>query len=134
LAKVSRPEPLASTPRAAYIGRPTGPANADARFPLLDRVMDQADRLNRIKYRAWHRGFREADLIIGPFAEQRVAGFDEGQLDRFEALLEAPDQDLYDWILDRAPTPAEFDTDILALLRAFLVDTQAVATASRGGV
>jgi antitoxin CptB len=26
-------------------------------------------RLNRIRFRAWRRGFREADLILGGFAD-----------------------------------------------------------------
>ena len=62
-------------------------------------------RLKMISYRAWHRGFREADLILGPFADAHLAGFAAHQLDEFETLLDQPDPDLYAWILGRAPTP-----------------------------
>ena len=41
-------------------------------------------RLKKLKFRAWRRGFREADLILGPFADRYVAGFDPAMLDEFE--------------------------------------------------
>lgn len=72
-----------------------------------------------LKLRAWRRGFREADLILGPFADQHVATFSDDQLDAFEALLEVPDQDLYGWILEREPTPPEFDGPLMDMLKAF---------------
>lgn len=81
--------------------------------------MDDEARLRRIRYRAGHRGFREADLILGPFAETRAQHLDEPQLGRFEALLDAPDQFLFDWIMERAAAPAEHDHDVLAMVRAF---------------
>jgi antitoxin CptB len=76
-------------------------------------------RLRRIRYRAWHRGFREADLILGPFADRHVESLTPEQLDRLEHLFDAPDQDLYDWIIGRQPVPAEHDTDVFGLIRAF---------------
>lgn len=82
---------------------------------------DQVDevRLRRVKFRAWHRGFREADLILGPFADQYLDGFTSAQLDAFETLIEEADQDLYAWIVGRIETPAEFDGEILNLIKAF---------------
>ncbi len=76
-------------------------------------------RLKKLKLRAWRRGFREADLILGPFADQHVPTFTAAELDWFEALLEQPDQDLYGWILEREPTPAEFDGPLMDRLKAF---------------
>lgn len=76
-------------------------------------------RLKKLKLRAWRRGFREADLILGPFADKYVPTFTQSQLDWFEALLEQPDQDLYGWILEREPTPAEFDGDLMRELKRF---------------
>jgi antitoxin CptB len=75
-------------------------------------------RLNRIRFRAWRRGFREADLILGGFADACAAELSPGDLDSFERLLEQPDHDVYAWILGRAP-PAAFDDALLARLRAF---------------
>lgn len=76
-------------------------------------------RLKKLKLRAWRRGFREADLILGPFADSHVSDFSDADLDWFETLLEQPDQDLYDWILDRSPTPAELDGPLMNKLKAF---------------
>lgn len=76
-------------------------------------------RLKRARFRAWHRGFREADLILGPFADRHVASMSEAEVLQFEALLEQPDHDLYAWIMGKAPAPAAFDHEILARLKAF---------------
>ena len=77
------------------------------------------DRRKKLKFRAWRRGFREIDLILGPFADQHLAELDTAGLDAFEALLHAPDQDVYDWITEAAPAPSNFETPTLALIRAF---------------
>src|ERR1700676_471039 len=55
-------------------------------------------RRKRLLFRSWHRGTREADLILGSFAEQHLVAFDEAQLDRYEALLDQPDPDIFDWL------------------------------------
>ena len=80
--------------------------------------MDET-RLNKVRFRAWRRGFREADLILGPFADSHAQSMTPAQLDRFERLLEQPDHELYAWVMGTAPTPAAFDDDIMARLRAF---------------
>lgn len=90
-------------------------------------------RLKKLKFRAWRRGFREADLILGPFADKHVQDFSPDQLDAFERLLEAPDQDLYAWILDREPTPAEHDGEIMNRIKAFAAEAGAATGAPRGG-
>lgn len=77
------------------------------------------DHRKKLRFRAWRRGFREIDLILGPFADERLAGLDDAAVEAFEALLNAPDQDVYAWITDQAPPPPEFDTPTLALIRAF---------------
>jgi len=76
-------------------------------------------RRKRAFYRAWHRGTREADLVLGSFAEAYLVDFDAAQLDRFEALLDCPDAELFDWINARAMPPPEYDHDVTRLLLAF---------------
>ena len=56
-------------------------------------------RRKRLLFRSWHRGTREADLILGSFADQHLADFDEAQLDRYEVLLDRPDPDIFDWLM-----------------------------------
>jgi len=76
-------------------------------------------RRRRLRFRAWHRGTREMDLLLGRFADAEITKFDEPSLASFEALLEAPDPDLYNWITGTAETPALYDTPLLRRLRDF---------------
>jgi antitoxin CptB len=80
--------------------------------------MDEA-RLNRARFRAWRRGFREADLILGPFADSEIQTLNERDFVQFERLLDAPDHDVYAWILGVAKPPAEFDDALLANIARF---------------
>ena len=76
-------------------------------------------RLKRISYRAHHRGFKEADLLLGAFADAHLAELSAADLTDFETLLQEQDQDIYDWVLGRTPTPPEFETPVMARLKAF---------------
>jgi len=82
--------------------------------------MDEAGeiRRKRLLYRSWHRGTREADLLLGPFAERHLAEMTPGELDRFEALLDENDATLYNWISGRDAPPPERDSDVLRLIRS----------------
>jgi antitoxin CptB len=82
-------------------------------------------RRKRLFFRSWHRGTREADLLLGSFAEANLAAFDDARLDRYEALLECPDADLFDWITGRTAPPRQYDTDVTRLLLAFRFDLRA---------
>ena len=73
----------------------------------------------RLLFRSWHRGTRESDLILGRFADTHLAGFNEAQLDRYEALLECADADIFDWVSGRAAPPLEHDHDVTRLLLAY---------------
>jgi antitoxin CptB len=77
------------------------------------------DRRKKLRFRAWRRGFREIDLILGAFADAHIAELDEEGVAQFEALLDAPDQDVWEWILGRVAPPIEHDTKTLALIRSF---------------
>ena len=78
-------------------------------------------RRKRLRFRSWHRGTREMDLILGRFADAHIAAMSPEQLDRYAALLENSDPDIYDWLTDRAQPPPSAETDVLQLLRRFKV-------------
>jgi antitoxin CptB len=90
-------------------------------------------RLKKLKFRAWRRGFREADLILGPFADSYASAMSAEELSAFETLLDQPDHDLYGWILDREPTPTEFDNDIMRRIKAFRDQAYALRKDVHGG-
>jgi len=81
---------------------------------------DRNVRLGRVAYRAWRRGFREADMVLGPFADQIAPTLDDAELTEFERLLDEEDQYLYAWIIEREPTPPEFEGPMMARIRAFM--------------
>ncbi len=76
-------------------------------------------RRRRVLFRAWHRGLREMDLIMGRFADARLASMEETELADFEQLIEVPDRDLYGWLTGEAEAPANYDTAVFRDLRAF---------------
>lgn len=76
-------------------------------------------RRKRLRFRSWHRGTREMDLLVGSFADRHLQGFDTAQLDRYEALLLEPDPDLYNWMIGAAEPPPELDHDVMKLIRDF---------------
>jgi|APFEC2959095171_1045051.scaffolds.fasta_scaffold07144_4 antitoxin CptB len=81
-------------------------------------------RRRRVLFRAWHRGTREMDLLLGAFADARLAAMSEAELDAFEALMETPDDLLYGVISGRlSPDVAEdvaMMEDVMAFHRAGL--------------
>lgn len=79
----------------------------------------------KLRIRAWRRGFKEADLILGRFCDDHIDSMDAEALDAFEALLDEHDQDLYGWIIGREPVPARFDTPVMTRLQAYRVDADA---------
>jgi len=88
--------------------------------PMSDETAEPLDRRRKkLRFRAWRRGFREIDLILGGFADRKLDVLDGAGLDAFEALLNANDQDVYEWITEIAPPPSDHDTPTLALIRAF---------------
>ena len=94
-------------------------AEIDAR-PEIELSPERKQRPGRIQFRAWRRGFREADMVLGPFSDQVAPGLTDDELDQFEALLNEEDQWLYGWIIERDPTPVEFETPVMGKVRAFM--------------
>ena len=76
-------------------------------------------RLKRLLYRANHRGMRELDMLIGQFAESRVATLTEAEAAEFERLLDVQDPDMLAWITGVQPLPAEIDTPFFREMVAF---------------
>ena len=74
-------------------------------------------RRRRILFRAWRRGLREMDLVMGQFADAQLPAMSEAELDEFERLLDAPDPSVLAWITGEEPVPAPYDTPLFARLR-----------------
>jgi antitoxin CptB len=76
-------------------------------------------RRRRLLWRAMHRGMRELDLIVGGFAQMRLQGMSETELQEFEEIVASADHDLHDWLLGSVPVPRERLTPTMAALLAY---------------
>lgn len=80
--------------------------------------MDRDIRLKRLRFRAWHRGTKEADLMIGGFFDRHGERWDAAQLDWFEELLEEQDVDIMAWAMGTLPCPPRWEGPMMQDLRA----------------
>ena len=74
-------------------------------------------RKRRIAYRAWHRGTKEADLLIGGFSDRHLSGWNEEAVAWFEALIEEQDVDIMAWAIGSQPAPARYEGHWMTALR-----------------
>ena len=75
--------------------------------------MDRETRLKRLRFRAWHRGTREADYMIGGFFDRYSSGWNDEQLGWFEALMDEQDVDIMAWAIGTLPVPAAWQGEMM---------------------
>ncbi len=78
--------------------------------------MDTADRLKRLRFRAWHRGTKEADLLIGGFFDRYSGEWGEAEMEWYERLLEEQDVDIMAWAIGVEPAPERFQGEMMRKL------------------
>ena len=71
--------------------------------------MDRNIRLKRLRFRAWHRGTKEADLMVGGFFDACSARWSDADIAWFEAFLEEQDVDIMAWAMGVQPVPARWE-------------------------
>ena len=79
--------------------------------------MNRTDRLKRLRFRAWHRGTKEADLMIGGFFDLCSAGWDEPEMEWFERLLEEQDVDIMAWAIGTEAPPTPYQGEMMRRLQ-----------------
>ncbi len=78
--------------------------------------MSEDKRRDRLRFRSWHRGTREMDLLLGSFADAYIYAFSEAEVDQYEAILEQNDPDLYNWITASEAVPEANNSDVMRKL------------------
>ena len=78
---------------------------------------DRETREKRLRIRSWRRGIREMDMILGPFADDRLGALDGPALDLYEVLLAENDHDLYRWVSGADAAPDRF-APLIEVIRA----------------
>jgi antitoxin CptB len=83
----------------------------------MERVLDRDAVFKRLRFRAWHRGTREADLLIGGFFDAHAAGWGEAEIAWFDRLLEEQDVDIMAWAVGAATAPAALEGEMMHQLK-----------------
>jgi antitoxin CptB len=87
--------------------------------PSKDAGEELSMRRKRLRYRAWHRGTKEMDLVLGPYADAQADSIGAAELDRLETLMDEEDTDLLKWVMGQETPPASVDRDLLDAIIAF---------------
>lgn len=59
------------------------------------------------------------DFLLGGFADANLPHFSGVQAERYEALLELGDQELFHWLSGTAPVPEDYQSDVMDQLLAY---------------
>ncbi len=81
------------------------------------------DLRRKLRFRSWHRGTKEMDLLMGRFADFTLPSLDAAGLDAYARFLEENDPDLYDFYCDRremADFAEDVSRDLLTRFKAFM--------------
>ena len=79
--------------------------------------MDTPTRLKRLRYRSWHRGCKETDIILGRFADERLETLDISMVDVYERLLDEDDAHIWGWLTGK-DVPKDY-APLLAKIQGF---------------
>ncbi len=87
---------------------------------LLERTkpMNPDDRLKRLRFRAWHRGTKEADILIGGYFDRHSLRWDEAEIEWFEALLQEEDVEIMAWAIGTEAPPIRYEGPMMCELQA----------------
>ncbi len=75
------------------------------------------DLLRALKYRAWHRGTREADMMIGGFFDAHHSRWDAHERALFAALLAETDVDIMAWAIGTEAVPERFEGPLMRAMQ-----------------
>ena len=89
--------------------------------PNPEQDSELETRRKRLLYRSLYRGNKENDILLGQFARAHIGSFGPAELDQYEHLLAAGDNDIFDWVTGKVAVPADMDTAVVRKLLAFRV-------------
>jgi antitoxin CptB len=81
------------------------------------RVMLIDDELKALCWRAWHRGTREADMMIGGFFDAHHEQWSAQDRALFAELLNEQDVDIMAWGIGTLPVPPRFEGEMMNALK-----------------
>lgn len=82
--------------------------------------MDELERQRKkLMFQCHHRGTKELDLVLGPFADAHLATMTAEDLRVLTAFLSEIDPDIYDWLSGREKLPDRLRNPVTERLVAF---------------
>jgi antitoxin CptB len=81
-------------------------------------TIDRATRLKRLRFRAWHRGTKEADLLVGGYFDALSGGWDEAAIAWFEALIDEEDVEIMGWAIGTIPVPPRWQGPMMQRMQS----------------
>ncbi len=85
--------------------------------PAHDNPAEVARR--RATYRAWHRGTKELDFILGHYCDAHIKDFDAERLALFERLMAHEETHLQQWLMGQMDMPEGEIGAMLGEIRLF---------------
>ena len=79
--------------------------------------MDRDIRLKRLRFRAWHRGTKEADLLIGGFFDAFATDWSEEEIAWYEALMDEEDVEIMGWAIGTIHVPTRWHGPLMERMR-----------------
>ncbi|WP_236870196.1 FAD assembly factor SdhE [Candidatus Bandiella numerosa] len=73
----------------------------------------------KLLYQSTHRGCKELDIILGSFAEKFLMNLESESIKQYEELLQVPDNDIYNWVIEKSIPPKRYDTKLLSSIISF---------------
>ena len=67
--------------------------------------LDRETRIKRLRFRSWHRGTKEADMMVGGFFDRFSDAWNEAELAWFEMLMDEQDVDIMAWATGASAPP-----------------------------
>lgn len=93
---------------------------------------DLDPRRRRILFRAWHRGIREMDLVLGTFAEEELATLTDAELDHLEVIMAEEDNDLIKWVIGERAVPEHIASPLFDRIASYRPDFAPVTDEGAG--
>jgi len=73
--------------------------------------------LKRLRWRAHHRGIREADLLVGSFFDARHMAWSADDRAQFAAMLDEQDVDILAWAHGTCAVPERYQGPMMVALQ-----------------
>ena len=89
----------------------------NALFTKENVILDR--RRRKLLFRAWHRGIREIDLLLGPYVNAYIAQLTNAELDDLEYIMSFEDRDLLQWFMGEKPITVPLNKKLFSSILSY---------------